>query len=267
MRRWIQTALLAVMLLLPGCTTPEEVDEGPVDLVVHYDLTNGTIERSYQNGQATTDQGAEFEFDFALTTSSAGMMSTFSLLPGDGSDAIVIEASDGAALSHTYTTHGLFTVVLTATDDAGNNATLVLTVRVDMVLTSNQQGLQQGQSHTTEVDVTPDSNNEGPNSLRITSVVENPTSPIPNPAQPNGPAQVTWFLVDEEGEEADSRSESIGDGTTTTYETSQTRPDSGAWVLRIENGENGNTVNVQNTIEVRYSLEESPANPMPSAPE
>ena len=44
---------------------------------------------------------------------------------------VTVSANEQAELSYTYQTHGLFTVMLSATDESGNEASTSVVVRID----------------------------------------------------------------------------------------------------------------------------------------
>ena len=76
------------MFCTAGCLSDNEVeDESLIDLVVYYDLTNGTIQQSFIGGSQISFTGVTFSFDFAYTTSEYGLES-FYVDPGDGSPII-----------------------------------------------------------------------------------------------------------------------------------------------------------------------------------
>ena len=131
-------SLLAVLVFasLAGClsTTDDDTSASPITMNVHYDATTGTIAERIQNGAVISQTGVELSFDFARVTSRAGSITTLSLDPGDdedGSNAVTVDANEQAEISYTYMTHGLFTVLLSATDESDNVATVEVVVRID----------------------------------------------------------------------------------------------------------------------------------------
>ena len=105
-------ATLLMCSMLAGCFGNDDSEqEKLINLVVHYDATNGTIEQSYLGGSQISFTGVTFSFDFARTTSDYGL-ETFSLEPGDGRSAITIDASESANIDVEYQIHGMYTIVL-----------------------------------------------------------------------------------------------------------------------------------------------------------
>ena len=140
MRRHLHPPWLILLLLvscgLSGCLgdSEEAGPKNPISMEVYYDATSGTIEEVIQNGAVLSQSGVELSFDFARVTSKAGNMNSFSYDPGDdddGSNTVLVDANDQAEISYTYQTHGLFTAILTATDESDNIATLTLEIRID----------------------------------------------------------------------------------------------------------------------------------------
>ena len=60
--------------MLAGCFGDDDSDQKKlIDLVVHYDATNGTIQQSFIGGSQISFTGVTFSFDFARTTSDYGL--------------------------------------------------------------------------------------------------------------------------------------------------------------------------------------------------
>ena len=107
---FLSTVLLCSMLA--GCFGNDDSEEkNLIDLVVHYDATNGTIQQSFIGGSQMPITGVTFSFDYAYTTSDYGLK-TFTLDPGDGRPIISIDASESANIDVEYQIHGLYTCLL-----------------------------------------------------------------------------------------------------------------------------------------------------------
>ena len=130
-------AALAVLVCasLAGClsTVDDGDDENPITMTVHYESTSGTILERVKTGPRCLKP----VLSWPLT--SPGHLkgrSDDDLYPRsgddeDGSNAITVNANDQAEITYTYQTHGLFTVVLSATDESGNEASTNVIVRID----------------------------------------------------------------------------------------------------------------------------------------
>ena len=97
--------------MLVGCFGGDDSDQKElIDLVVHYDATNGTIQQSFIGGSQISFSGVTFSFDFARTTSDYGLK-TFTLDPGDGRSIISIDASESANIDVEYQIHGMLSLI------------------------------------------------------------------------------------------------------------------------------------------------------------
>ena len=71
------SALLACSTL-SGCFGNSDSDEEAlIDLVVHYDATNGTIQQAFIGGSQISFSGVTFNFDFSRTSSDYGIETFF----------------------------------------------------------------------------------------------------------------------------------------------------------------------------------------------
>ena len=249
---------------LAGCIGGDDADSdgysGPIDLIVYYDSTSGMIETSVNNGQQGPTTGVELSFDFADTTSSSGSISKIMLDPDDGSDPVEADASDGAIISYTWVTHGVFSVTLTAEDDSGNTNDLVVKVRIDMNVVWSDTNTA---SASMSFDATPDCEDGEPLPDRITisSTVDNPQGNI---FTGSANSEVTWMLKNPSEEEIASDSGTVGDGQSQTWDYTTRDTVEGFWTLDVEVAENGDNVNVSNDVTIAYAEgTEDTTNPRP----
>ena len=258
--------LLMLIGMLAGCLGSDEdasEDDGAVDLVVYYDSTNATIMEIHNNGQQTSRDGAEFSFDFRETRSDGGDIVTFSFSPGDGTDAVSIDAAENSVLTYSYQTHGIFEATLMAEDDDNNTASQDLTLRVDLYHRDSQTGTQNPSDAT--IDLVPDDDSlESPAQLLLKSTVENPSTFLVG-----DPVQITWTLKNGSDTEMATDSENAGDGQSATWENQQNTPEAAVWTLEIniDAGGNNEEVNVTSELWTVYEEDESEPNPEPSIPE
>ena len=173
--------------MLAGCFGNDDSEEkNLIDLVVHYDATNGTIQQSFIGGSQISFTGVTFSFDFARTTSDYGLK-TFSLDPGDGRPVISIDASESANIDVEYQIHGLYTVVLGATDinDYTVNQTVVL--RVEQTIEWSEAN--SADPDDMEINTTPGNEASNPKQVVIDSTIENPDDIFGG-----SPVTVSWEL-------------------------------------------------------------------------
>ena len=256
-------ALLMLTLSLSGCFGDDDSGpgeySGPIDLVVYYDATSGQIEQAWSNDQNTQNDGVTLTFDFASTKSGDSDIEKFYLVPDDGSNTVEKLASEGAEISYTWLTHGLFDVDLGAIDGDGNEHNITIHVRIDMHIVWSDSNTA---SSSMTFDATPDCEDGNPVPDRITleSSAENTGG---NPLFGGGSSEVTWSLNDPGGNETASDSGTIGDGQTETWSYTTRAVVAGVWTLDVEVTQ-GDNVNVSNDILIGYvEGSESPTNPRP----
>ena len=257
--------ILAILLLasLSGCLgddEPEKTDDGPVELVVYYDLTNGTIEEIHSDGQPTTMAGAEFSFDFRETKSSKGNITTFTFDPGDGTDPVSINAEDESVLVYEYMSHGIFEATLGAEDENNNTASKKLKLRVEFHVADTQLNTQEPDR--ISIDLSPDDDSIAiPVQLNLVSTVENPRNPG---TFFEDSVEVTWSLKNSSEEEHGGNSEVLNGGQSAPWNNQENGPEAALWSLDIDivvAGGNSEEVNVQSDLWALYEQEESDPNP------
>tara|TARA_Y100001954_G_scaffold58615_1_gene63393 strand:- start:5379 stop:6125 length:747 start_codon:yes stop_codon:yes gene_type:complete len=225
---------------------------------VHYDATAGTITERIQNGAVLSTSGVELSFDFARVTSKAGMMKTFTFDPGDdeeGVNAVTVNANDQAEITYTYQTHGMFTAILSATDESGNEASMELILRID-------KEIDWTQTNTDEPDAmvlatSPDCECPTPEHLAVQSTITNRNEIIPGTQ-----ITVTWHLNDPGGEEQAFHTEQIGDGQEASWAHNQYNVEGGDWNLNVTIDAGNDSIDIHHIVTIAYETVESPPNPL-----
>ena len=241
----------------------DEDDASPISMNVHYEATSGTITERIQNGATLSQSGVELAFDFARVTSKAGAMKTFTLDPGDdedGSNTVTVNANEQAELSYTYQTHGLFTVMLSATDESGNEASTSVVVRIDKEVDWTQSNTDDPDSMV--VPATPDCH--APH--RSASSWIPPSRIRPASWRERGPT-VTWHLDNPDGEEQAFHTEQIGDGQEASWTHDQYNIDEGDWALNVSIDAGNDSLNLHHIVLISYEAVETPPNPIEVATE
>lgn len=254
--------LFAVLVLgsLAGCLAPLEDDGNgqPISMNVHYDATSGTITERVQNNAVISQTGVELAFDFARVTSKAGAMKTFTLDPGDdedGSNAVTVNANDQAELTYTYLTHGLFTAVLSATDESDNTASIDVTIRIDKQIDWTQTNTDDPSPMT--LSTVPDCRCDAPEKIVIESTITNPNELVPGTQ-----VTVTWHLNDPDGEQQAFHTEQIGDGQEAAWSHNQYNLVKGAWSLEVSIDSGNDSINLHHMVSILYETVESEPNPL-----
>ena len=260
-------AALAVLVCasLAGCLSGPEDDDvaSPISMNIHYEATSGTITERIQNGATLSQSGVELAFDFARVTSKAGAMKTFTLDPGDdedGSNTVTVNANEQAELSYTYQTHGLFTVMLSATDESGNEASTSVVVRIDKEVDWTQSNTDDPDSMV--VPATPDCQCPAPERIVVDSTISNPAGILAGT-----PVTVTWHLDNPDGEEQAFHTEQIGDGQEASWTHDQYNIDEGDWALNVSIDAGNDSLNLHHIVLISYEAVETPPNPIEVATE
>ena len=255
-------AVLAILLAasLAGCLgTEDDSDENnPISMNVHYDATSGTITERIQNGAVLSTTGVDLSFDFARVTSKAGNMKTFTFDPGDdevGSNAITVNANDQAQITYTYQTHGLFTAVLTATDESDNEDSMELVLRIDKEIDWTQTNTDAPDSMV--LATSPDCQCPVPEYLGIESTITNQNDIIPGTQ-----TTVTWHLDDPEGNEQAFHTEQIADGQDASWTHNQYNVGGGDWALNVSIDAGNDSIDIHHIVTIAYETNESTPNPL-----
>ena len=259
-KRAVLLSLLIASACLAGCTSDDDSSDNDsvIDLVVYYDATSGMIQENIQNGQQASFNGVELTFDYAYTKSADGDVASYYFEAGDGSSRITVQANDTGEITYNYATHGLFTAVLGAIDEAGNEVNESITIRID-------KRTLWGQSNTDDpdvmiIDTMPDCECDAPSKIAIDSTVEN----IQNAGGFfGGPITVSWLLTGDDVER-DSGQEQIADGQNAQWLHDEFNPGKQSWSLEVTLSENDERVNINHDVTITYMDEESKPNPLPT---
>jgi len=259
-KRAVLLSLLIASACLAGCTGDEDSsdDDSAIDLVIYYDATSGMIQENIQNGQQASFSGVELTFDYAYTKSADGNIESYYFEAGDGSSRISAQANDTGEITYNYATHGLFTAVLGAIDDAGNEANKSITIRIDKHTLWGQTNTDDPDVMT--IDTVPDCECDAPSKIAIDSTVENPGN---LGGFGGGPVSVNWLLTGE-GVERDSGQEQIADGQNAQWLHDEFNPGKQSWSLEVTLSGNEERVNIDHDVTITYDGEESNPNPLPT---
>ena len=255
------TSALLMFSMLAGCLGNDDNDEADlITLVVHFDSTNGTIQQSFLGGSQISFTGVTFSFDFARTTSDYGL-ETFSLLPGDGREAIVIDASESANIDVEYQLHGLYSVVLEAEDINGNTANQTVLLRVEQSISWSEAN--SADPDTMEINTTPGNEESSPSQIVLESIVENPSIF----GTPGSPVTVTWELTDPESNSKGTKTDQIVDGEEKSWDFNLNLPAQGLHDLTVSIDQGQDRININHLVDILYTEDESSPNPYQAADE
>lgn len=256
-------SLLMLLASLSGCLDSEEGEETKVvDLVVYYDSTSGTIQQSFIGGSQISLTGVTLNFDFARTTSEFDL-ATFSVEPGDGRSPIVVNADDTANIDVEYELHGLFSIVLTATDVEENSENMTLMIRIEKRIEWSEQNSQD--PDVMPINTEPDNDGPSPKQLIIQSTVENPATT--GPLGGGGPVTISWELTNAASETKGMKSEQIADGQDAVWDFSLSSPEKDIHELSVTIDQGQDRININHIVDIVYEASESTANPFPTESE
>ena len=259
-KKAIGFTLLVLLSSLSGCLDSDEKDEQSViDLVVHYDSTSGTIQQTFIGGSQIDLTGVTLNFDFARTTSEFDL-ATFSIEPGDGRSPITVNADETANIDVEYELHGLFSVILTATDVEENSENMTLIVRIEKHIEWSEQN--SAQPDVMAINTEPDNDGPAPKLLAIQSTVENPSTT--GPLGGGGPVTITWELTNADSESKGMKSEQIADGQDAVWEYSLSIPDKEIHELSVNIDQGQDRININHIVDILYDATESATNPFPT---
>ena len=181
-----------------------------------------------------------------------GDVTEFFVIPGDGSPAVVVDASSQSIVSVDYDSHGIFRATVGANDSEGNSATGEVLLRVEyMVHYNNTQAT--GDPNPVWFELTGGSEEASPARVDVSSHVINPEGLFVF----GGGSSVTWTVHDGEDAEVDSQTAEVADGAEGDYEFFRTNPEAGGW--RLEIGVDGDNIETYTDVHIIYDHIETPA--------
>ena len=254
--------LLCLVMLsasIAGCLGSDDGSDkapSPIEMIVYYETTSGTIVEEIREGNQISEDGVELAFDFARTTSENGQMKSFYVVPGDGASQIVANADETAEIRYTYMTHGLFTVYLGAIDDQGNDNNISITVRIEKQIIWSETN--EDSPREMNIDATPDCECQLPEFIQIESTVVNRNDVILG-----GQDTVSWHLNDPNEEEQGTHTEIIGDDQDASWNYDQYNVMEGIWILSVVIDQGEDNIDVNHDVTIKYLAEESEPNPFP----
>ena len=212
----IQTGLVFALLLsfsLAGCISEDAGNEG-LDLQVDYDLLNGTIVETYNDGELVSLNSVTIEFDFSKTTSD-NKLSIFGIDTNDSRTPIEVNANETSIVSVDFVEHGLYELTLYAIDSDNNQANLSLTVRIDLTIDWTESYTDEPQILT--FDPRPSNGGQHPVMIEIESTVENPE--LITELGNGESVDITWNIVDEYDDTCQRNGAQIANGDQGTWNT------------------------------------------------
>ncbi len=227
-------AVLIPVLLLTGCVGINEPPEPTIGTIFGLDGADWANHFEKDENNQTEAHLKQLSIEFDSKSLINKTIVEYWLDPGDGSETIRIDATQGNVINYTYTGYGAFMARFGAVDDAGNTDTMPRSVYDWPAL------LRHGEYFLNETFVdqpsnlyidSPNPNSVGsPERISIESRIANLWGwPIISES-----VDITWLLIGPDGEEVASHTETIQGGNDFTWEFNLENPERGSWELIID---------------------------------
>ena len=252
--RSILLVFLFLSSLVSGCLSDSSEEYG-ISLVVNHEKTNGTIVKSYVDGEHISTTNASLKFEFSKTVSEENLV-TFGVNPMDGRSPIIVDPNNNTAITVDFSNHGIYEIIAYAIDDQGQQANLRIVIRIEVII----QWLESSTYDPKDLIINPVPENGGqsPTSIIIDSTVENPVL-IENIGG-GQEVEITWRLLNQQDDACQSRKGVVHEGDYINWKTVHFNTFE-IHNLRISYDDGQDHINVNQSISIEYSSVESTPNP------
>ena len=248
--RGLLATIMMSMFILPGCIGVESFDEPNLAIYPVYGLDGWEVTHHFEKDEnnQTTETFTQLEIEYSPESEIGAEFTEFWLLPGDSSEKKSIDPTQGNTIPHMYTGYGAFMPRFGVIDSEGNEDSFPYSENDwPALIRSANFYINQSQSNEPAnlfIDG-PNPNSVGSaERLRVESTVGNSWA-LPFTSQPT---EITWNLLDPEGNIVESHSETLDVGEDFTWEVWLEFPMRGPWQLNIDSSTD---VNVDQTTMVR----------------
>jgi len=255
--RFNPVVILAVLLLTSataGCLS-ENKGDGGIDLVVNFQLTNGTIVQTYVDGELESTSNIILDFDFSKTISDYQLVS-FGIDPNDGRSPIIIAAESSQTVSLEFSEHGIYYLDAFTINEMEVRENLTIVVRIELNIEWNEDTTNEPDSF--EIDSIPKNGGPYPSMIIIDSDVENPEL-IENVGG-GREVEITWRLFDEADDACLIRPTTVDEGEIANWKVHH-RITNEVHDLRISYDSGQDYIDIDHSISILYEEVESPPNP------
>tara|TARA_B110000444_G_scaffold260298_1_gene306743 strand:+ start:620 stop:1360 length:741 start_codon:yes stop_codon:yes gene_type:complete len=236
--------------MIPGCVSMEPFDEPNMAIYPMYGMTGWEVTQHFEKDEnnQTIETLTEIEIEYSPESDIGAEFTEFWFLPGDDSEKKSIDPDQGNTISHMYTGYGAFMSKFGVVDSEGNEDTIPYS-EDDWPAVIRSANFYLNQSQVSEpanlfVDG-PNPNSVGSAEiLRVESTIGNAWA-LPLTSQPT---EITWNLIDPEGNVVESHTETLDVGEDFTWEIWVDKPMRGPWQLIIDSSQE---VNINQTTEIR----------------
>ncbi len=255
--RFNPVVILAVLLLTSataGCLS-ENKGDGGIDLVVNFQLTNGTIVQTYVDGELESTSNIILDFDFSKTISDY-QLASFGIDPNDGRSPIIVAAESSQTVSLEFSEHGIYYLDAFTINEMEARENLTIVVRIELNIEWNEDTTNEPNS--LEIDSIPKNGGPYPSMIIIDSDVENPEL-IENVGG-GREVEITWRLFDEADDACLIRPTTVDEGEIANWKVHH-RITNEVHDLRISYDSGQDYIDIDHSISILYEEVESPPNP------
>ena len=247
------TIILTIIILLcssiTGCIS-DESEENSIDLKVDFSKTNGTIIKSFTDGELLSNENVILNFDFSKTKSSNSITS-FGIEMYD--NGYLIKSDEGSEISIEFSKHGFFHLNAYAIDENQNIENMSIFIRIEQTIhwiesnTNNPIPLS--------IESIPSNNGKYPEMIEVFSKVENP-SIISDFGGGGQSVEFTWQIIDRVDDVCQKKSSLVEDGESDEWETIHfnTYEDHD---LKIVYDDGQDNINIEHHVSLIYSEDET----------
>ncbi len=237
---------------LSGCTFSDSESDS-IELSVDFVKTNGTIFKSFTDGELSSIENVVLNFDFSKTES-PNTLTTFGIEMYD--TEYIIDSEVSSTISIEFSNHGLFHLNLFATDIKENSENLSIYVRIEQTVhwiesnTNNPESLK--------IEPIPVNNGKFPEMIEVFSKVENP-SIISDFGGGGQSVEFTWQIIDKVDDVCQKKTSVVEDGEYDEWETIHFNTfDDHELAITYDDGQDN--INVEHYVSLIYPDEETTPN-------
>jgi len=249
----MRTLLVLAMVsffVIPGCISAETFGEQSFDIYAVYGMSGWEVTHHFEKDEnnQTIETLTELEIEYSPESEIGAEFVEFWLLPGDDSEKKTIDPSQNNTIQHMYTGYGAFMAKFGVIDSEGNEDSMPRT-ESDWPAVIRSANFYINQSQAGEpanlfVDA-PNPNSVGSaERMNVESTIGNSWA-LPFTSQPT---DITWELIDPEGNIVETHSETLDVGEDFTWEVWLESPMRGSWLLNIDSSQD---VNIDQTTKIR----------------
>ena len=240
--------LIVVMLfcsLLIGCVGQDD-KISQIQLDVSLSSSSGIVLHSYVDGELSSVENVEIEFDFSASTSDSKIV-IFGVNTNDSRESFEVDAQTTTSITVEFPNHGVYEVIMFAVDENGNlvekMTSIIIDYRVDWLEYETQS------PGVLDFDPRPSNGGQHASMIEILSTVENPE--LITEFGGGDSVQITWNVIDENDDTCQRYSGHIANGESITWNTIHFN----TYLLHelvVDNDDSDVSINIDQSIIISY---------------